>query len=141
MIENNDPDRLLDFERYDIKGPRNDQQRIVTAWNRSIENCKSQFEYTMNRSINLEIMKKYGSQQWKQHNIQLTNSEKYLNDNLKEIQTNIDDINRKRKNMQLNAGRELNSLENEWWTFVNKNNQIELECALLQRKLDERRQQ
>lgn len=95
----------------------------------------------MNTSANIGIMKKYSSQQWKMHNQQLSNIEKYYQSMLKEKQREIDAINRQRKTMQLNASKDLNSLENKWWTYVNKNNQIELECALLERQLKEKEKQ
>lgn len=132
-IENKES--ILDNERYLIECPKNEQIHDISNWNQCLDNGKAQFEHEYNRKMNLEIMKKYICQKWITHNKQLNEMNTMYEKQLKKIQNNIDNINRERKNLQNENIHHLNKMEKEWWNLVSKNNEIELQCNLIEQRL------
>lgn len=119
------------MDRYSILGPRNDQKRIISIWNRELENCKSQYSHQMNRMINIQLLNKYYSYKYDKHNQSLKNIIEYQSYIIKCKQEMIDDINRKRKSLQFENGILLTQKKNELWKLIEKNNEIELQSQLL----------
>merc|ERR1711997_161878 len=127
---------ILDFERYECLGPRKDQIQSLSVWKKEIETCKMTYGHQLNGLLNLELMKKYNGAQWSESNNYLR--QRY-DDNVKlekELQQKMDDTNRQRKIAQMEAKPKLDKLENEWWSLVRKNNEIELQAQILKSQSD-----
>jgi len=133
-IKNNEP--VLDLERYECNGPRKDQTNSLPIWKKEIENTKSVYSHQLNELMNLELMKKYNASQWNNYNNNLRLSNDYHDKQMEELQSKMDNVNKKRKLAQQEAEPELNRLKNEWWNLVRKNNEIELQSQILKSQID-----
>ena len=131
---------VLDFERYECLGPRKDQIESLSVWKREIDACKATYAHQLNGLMNLELMKKYNSAQWSEYNKHLRQRHEENVKLEKELQQKMDDTNRQRKIAQLEARPQLDKLENEWWSLVRKNNEIELQSQILKSQIDGIRQ-
>ena len=70
-------------------------------WKGAVDNAKIQLEYQEGRSINLELMNKYGPNQWKLGNYQLEKINEFLLQEMEELKESIHTVNRERKQEQV----------------------------------------
>lgn len=112
----------LDLSRYKLDAPSSDDPAV---WQRAIENAQAQLEHQLNRTVNLELLKKFGATKWKVHNEQVTLLKSKLATALEDARSRVEQINRKRKSEQVAVGQELALLENGYFDLVHKNHQIE----------------
>lgn len=122
------------MKRYELLGPNNNQLNSVSIWNKCLDNAKSKYNYELNREINLLIYKKAMNKKWIDYNKKLKNINKNYENYLKMKQKTSVNINKQRKLLQTKYINSLNELQNNWYNIVNKNNQIQLQCALMEQK-------
>ena len=58
----------LDVSRYKLERPSGTQDSDVEAWKAARDNAQAQLEHQHTRIMNLELMSKYGTNAWRQHN-------------------------------------------------------------------------
>ena len=97
----------------------------VAAWNECVDNSLAQLEHQRTRIVNLELMQDYGSDAWKSYNETLQKLVNLLQDNLKDLKKDIQEVNWSRKNKQTQVGEKLKHLESQWVGLVSKNYEIE----------------
>jgi pre-mRNA-splicing factor SPF27 len=85
----------IETDRFKLSAPKDGD------WKSAADNAKSQLEYQLDRSINLELMSKFGSNQWKIANWQLEQASKEIQDEIEDIKEKIQSINRSRKDEQV----------------------------------------
>ena len=119
----------IDVSRYQLDPPPPSMQRDDAAWQRSIDNAKSQLEHQATRILNLELMQQHGSKLWLAHLSQLEMTAVHLERADRALGEEIEAVNRKRKAEQERVGPELQRLEEEWVRRIKKN--IELESQIL----------
>ncbi|KAJ8660739.1 hypothetical protein O0I10_003382 [Lichtheimia ornata] len=129
------PLNVLDTERYELKGPANDDD--IEGWQKAVDNTKSQLESQAGSMFNLELLQKYGANAWRVHNYQLESQLKMLQKETEEYREKIREISRERKNEQTQAGGSLRSLENKWSDLITQNLQVEIACASLEQEVEE----
>lgn len=86
------------------------------------------------RLINLELLLKFGPDAWRVRNETLTVQCEALRRRLAAVKRETEDLNRGRKLSQLEAGRQLASLQAEYTHLVAKNAEIETACIALERQ-------
>lgn len=84
------------------------------------------------RLINLELLLKFGPDAWRVRNETLTVQCEALKRRLAAVKKETEDLNRSRKLSQLEAGRQLSSLQAEYTQLVAKNAEIEAACLTLE---------
>ena len=97
----------------------------VAAWNECVDNSLAQLEHQRTRIVNLELMQDYGSDAWKSYNETLQKLVNLLQDKLKDLKKDIQEVNWSRKNKQTQVGEKLKHLESQWVGLVSKNYEIE----------------
>ncbi|ETO13274.1 hypothetical protein RFI_24101 [Reticulomyxa filosa] len=130
-------EKILDEERYECRGPRAEQLKSLSAWIQSVENVQAQLNHGLNQQINIELCKQYLPQQWKKHTADLKAQEQYYQALFLEKEAQMAEINKQRKKVQMECEPELHQIQKQWWELVDKNNQIELQCFLLQKRIDQ----
>ena len=134
------PASALDLSRYKLDAPALPDDtplpQAIAAWRSAVDNAQSQLEHQSNRSVNLELLRKFGAGAWKMHNEQLGGVRDSLAQSLEEVKAQIEGVNRKRKSEQVALGSDLALLQNGFHALVDKNHQIEAACMQLQRELE-----
>jgi len=97
----------------------------VAAWNECVDNSLAQLEHQRTRIANLELMQDYGCDAWKEYNEILQKLVNQLQERLKELKKDIQEVNWTRKNKQTQVGEKLRQLESQWVGLVSKNYEIE----------------
>ncbi|XP_033119876.1 pre-mRNA-splicing factor SPF27-like [Anneissia japonica] len=131
------PMEMLSMKRYELPPPPSGRQNDITAWNECVDNSMAQLEHQSARIANLELMSRYGANAWKLHNeilVKVLDSAQKIQQALRK---RIQEINWKRKNDQIVAGRELRQLEESWISLVAKNYEIERVCMELEQEVEE----
>lgn len=130
----------LDLSRYKLDAPAPPASAGVdaqiAAWRSAVDNAQAQLEHQSNRSVNLELLRKFGANAWKAHNEQLTAVRAALSDSLDAARLQVETINRKRKAEQVALGGDLELIENGFFALVGKNHEIEAACLRLQHQID-----
>lgn len=114
----------LDRNRYQLATPQNDT--TPDAWESSARNAEAQLMHSDYRSTNIELLKTYGANNWRLHNFQQEAMLRTLSAAREDIQSSVQDINRKRKADQTAAGEELTRLKRRWAELLNRCLSVEL---------------
>lgn len=125
----------LDLERYNLETPSGAKGKEMNAWKAALENAYAQREHQRNRLVNLELMLKYAAQSHRAHNEALSSHIARVKQNLSKVEANIKEVNSERKLQQTAAGRELQDLELQYFSLVQKNKELELACRQLEENL------
>lgn len=67
-VAKGEPIKPLDVSRYKLERPSGETERDVKAWKAARDNAQAQLEHQHTRIMNLELMNKYGTNAWRQHN-------------------------------------------------------------------------
>merc|ERR1712151_1146147 len=108
--------------RYKVLGPRKNQVNIFSKWKKCIENVQIRLGEEQNILINLQIQQKWARKSWEIHQNQIKQQELYMEKKVSNSKERKNNVNRKRKSEQTRKKNELNQLENEWWSIIQKNN-------------------
>lgn len=122
--------------RAKCSGPTPEEAHRSEVWDREIANCQAQFAHQVNGTLNLECIKRYNAAKWTQHNDSIRDDNGYLEEIVNRLQEDMDAVNRRRKTTQMEAKPTLDRLEQEWWTLVRKNNEIELQSQILRSQIE-----
>ncbi|KYQ88172.1 spliceosome-associated protein [Tieghemostelium lacteum] len=127
--------KQIDFDnsRYQLKVPTIENEN---NWKDSLENAKSQYEYQEIQKLNLDLLLKYGGNQWKLYLSDLEMIQKNLKLQLKEIQDQIEQINLQRKLEQESSKSRIEQNNRKWFELVHKNKEIELACHQLELEIE-----
>eukprot|EP00298_Acanthocystis_sp_HF-20_P026787 c4615_g1_i1.p1 GENE.c4615_g1_i1~~c4615_g1_i1.p1 ORF type:complete len:217 (+),score=77.58 c4615_g1_i1:30-680(+) len=127
----------IDTVRYQLNRPSTEHWNDISSWNTAVNNARSQLEHQHLRLMNLELMLKYGSNSWLQHNQQVQQTTEVLKNQLSTLKNQITETNRKRKLDQMNIGPKLQQLDEEFYGLCQQNIAIEQACHQIEKKIKE----
>jgi len=131
-IESGKPQVAVNTHRYKVEPPPEEDKNNLQAWKIAVDNAFSQVQATKVRVTNLELSNKFGPNAWKLHAEQLQTLNTGLESNIQEVKQEIENINRKRKSEQTKAGGKLELLSDKWATTIQKTNELEGVCYMLE---------
>ncbi|KAF8334290.1 breast carcinoma amplified sequence 2 [Cantharellus anzutake] len=139
-VSKREPLHALDSDRYSLSAPSKPDVS-EDEWTEALNNAYAQQEHQRSRLETLSLLQNYGSNAWRLHNYMLEADAKAIEADLERARERVTEINRERKNSQLQFGKTLNSLENRWTELVSNVIQLELANASLEVQVEELRQQ
>lgn len=122
-------------KRYELPAPPAGKLGEIQAWQESVDNSLAQLEHQSIRSLNLELMSKYGTETWKTALEILLGMSAKAQKELQDLKKEIQDVNWKRKSKQLQTGDKLNQLNQQWVSLVSCNYEIEQAISQLEQQL------
>jgi pre-mRNA-splicing factor SPF27 len=125
----------MSTKRYELPAPPAGKLGEIQAWQESVDNSLSQLEHQSIRSLNLELMSKYGTETWKVALEVMVAMSAKAQKELQELKKEIQDVNWKRKSKQLQTGDKLNQLNAKWVSLVSCNYEIEQAIAMLEQQI------
>lgn len=131
------PVSSVDTRRYEGAAPQGGKAGDVEAWRGALEQVTSHLQHTDGRHENLDLMLRYGANTWRVHNQHL---DAFLAKAQKEVSARrreIELLNRDRRLNQQAAAVELSRLALRWREGVHKNMDIEAACRMLNREIQE----
>lgn len=84
----------------------------------------------------MELLQKYGANAWRVHNYQLENDLADIKRKTEELRNKIVEINKERKNDQLEAAALLSSLESKWSDLIAENLQTSIARAAFENQAE-----
>ncbi|PWN32556.1 uncharacterized protein FA14DRAFT_161940 [Meira miltonrushii] len=129
------PPSAIDTHRYRMDDPSDPKDE--KAWEEAIANAEAQLMHSDIRSTNLELLKKFGSNQWRLHNFQQEAFVRAFTQEGERIKSQSDNINRTRKAEQTQAGEELSRLNKRWAELLNRSLSVELANVVAQGDIEE----
>eukprot|EP00232_Nephroselmis_pyriformis_P002130 CAMPEP_0182907854 /NCGR_PEP_ID=MMETSP0034_2-20130328/34793_1 /TAXON_ID=156128 /ORGANISM="Nephroselmis pyriformis, Strain CCMP717" /LENGTH=240 /DNA_ID=CAMNT_0025043907 /DNA_START=96 /DNA_END=818 /DNA_ORIENTATION=- len=135
------PIKPLDMSRYQMEEPPLAKKNDVKAWEKAVDNARTQIEHQHVRLVNLELLAKFGSNSYRVSNMGLESSLKVQEELLAEVKKDVEALNRDRKLNQLAAGGEIKRLEAQWYGLVDKNMDIALGCKQLEEEVAKLREE
>ncbi|RYR17707.1 hypothetical protein Ahy_B03g062402 [Arachis hypogaea] len=131
------PPVTLDRSRYEFEVPAANKRNDETSWKQALQRSQRLLQYQNIRMENVDLLLKYGTDAWKQHNnrleVYLTRMQKLA----QELGEKIENVNRERKYHQQNTACELNALSIQWKDLCQKNIDIQIACASLEARIKE----
>lgn len=134
-IESGSRMETISTKRYELPAPPSGKLGEISAWQESVDNSLAQLEHQAIRSINLELMNKYGIETWKASLEVLVGMSIKAQKELHDLKKEIQDVNWNRKSKQLQTGEKLNLLNQQWVSLVSQNYEIEQAISLKQQIL------
>lgn len=134
-IQHSLPSNAIDLERYRLNDPSDSQDE--KAWESAIANAETQLMHSDIRLTNIELMKKFGSNQWRLHNFQQEAFIRSFTKEAEQIKSQSDRINRTRKSEQTQTGEELSRLKKRWAELLNRTLSVELANAIAQGDIED----
>lgn len=125
----------LSTRRYELPAPPSGKLGEIQAWQESIDNSMAQLEHQAIRSLNLDLMSKYGSETWKAALEVMVGMSAKAQKELQDLKKEIQDVNWKRKSKQLSTGDKLNSLNQQWVSLVSCNFELEQAISMLEQQI------
>ncbi|CAG8493886.1 8325_t:CDS:2, partial [Scutellospora calospora] len=125
----------MDTSRYKLIEPEDKEDE--EAWKKAIDNSNAQLQHQNLRFFNLELLQKFGANAWKLHNFQLEHQLQQLQRLLEEYRQNILELNKQRKSSQVQAGSQIEALENKWTELIGQTLQLEVACASLESEIQQ----
>lgn len=134
----------ISTKRYELPAPPSGKLGEIQAWQESVDNSMAQLEHQSIRSLNLDLMNKYGTETWKFALEVMVSMSARAQKDLQDLKKEIQDVNWNRKSNQLKTGDKLNQLNQQWVSLVSCNYEIEQAISQLEQqiqnvKLQERR--
>ncbi|CAG8537544.1 3836_t:CDS:2, partial [Racocetra fulgida] len=90
--------------------------------------------------FNLELLQNFGANAWKLHNYQLEHELQQFQRTLEGYRQNILELNKQRKAEQIQAGSQIEALENKWTELIGQTLQLEVACASLENEIQQLKQ-
>lgn len=125
----------ISTKRYELPAPTTGKLGEIQAWQESVDNSLAQLEHQAIRSLNLDLMNKYGAETWKAALEVLLGMSAKAQKHLQDLKKEIQDINWKRKSKQLQTGEKLNQLNQQWVSLVSCNYEIEQAISQLEQQI------
>jgi len=127
----------MSTRRYELPAPPAGKLGEIQAWQESVDNSLAQLEHQAIRSLNLDLMNKYGAETWKAALEVLLGMSAKAQKELQDLKKEIQDINWKRKSKQLQTGEKLNQLNQQWVSLVSCNYEIEQAISQLEQQIQQ----
>lgn len=124
-IESGQRIETMNTKRYELPTPPPGKLGEIQAWQESVDNSFAQLEHQSIRTLNLELMDKYGIETWKSALEIMVQMSAKAQKQLQEIKKEIQDVNWNRKSKQLQTGEKLSQLNQQWVSLVSCNYEIE----------------
>lgn len=105
------------------------------AWRVALDNAHAQLEHQHARIVNLELLTRYGPDAWRLRNDTLETTLRLLHAQHASAAAAAEEVNRERKLRQLETGRMLQALHEQYEALLAKNAEIELACQALEATL------
>lgn len=125
----------MSTKRYELPAPPSGKLGEIASWQESVDNSMAQLEHQAIRSINLELMNKYGIETWKAALEVLVGMSVKAQKELHDLKKEIQDVNWNRKSKQLQTGEKLNLLNQQWVSLVSCNYEIEQAISALKQQI------
>lgn len=125
----------ISTKRYELPAPPTGKLGEIQAWQESVDNSLAQLEHQSIRSLNLDLMNKYGTETWKVALEIMVGMSAKAQKELQDLKKEIQDVNWKRKSKQLQTGDKLNSLNQHWVSLVSCNYEIEQAISQLEQQI------
>ncbi|KAI4326259.1 hypothetical protein MLD38_031590 [Melastoma candidum] len=135
------PAAPFDSSRYNSEAPLLNRRNDENAWRQSIRRAQTLLQHEDIRMENLDLMLKYSSHTWNQHNSRLGSYLSRLQKLVKEQNEKTEAVNRERKHQQQNTAYELNALSTQWRELCLKNIEIQAACADIENQLTQLKQE
>jgi len=139
-VSRKEPLNVLDTNRYSLATP-SESNASEEQWAAALKNAYSQQEHQRSRLDTLGLLQNYGTNAWKLHNYMLEADARAIEAELERARERVTEINRERKNSQLQFEKTLNSLETRWTELISNVIQLELANASLEVQVEDLRQQ
>lgn len=124
-IEAGQPMTGIDTSRYSLQEPVGPQAQDLNMW-KTVENrAQAQIEHSYLRIANLELLDKYGSRSWVAHMAHVKEVDAAISADVKKLQDEREEVNKKRKLDQISCGNELRRLAIEYEQYMNDNALVE----------------
>eukprot|EP00009_Paramoeba_aestuarina_P003003 CAMPEP_0201507490 /NCGR_PEP_ID=MMETSP0161_2-20130828/1142_1 /ASSEMBLY_ACC=CAM_ASM_000251 /TAXON_ID=180227 /ORGANISM="Neoparamoeba aestuarina, Strain SoJaBio B1-5/56/2" /LENGTH=226 /DNA_ID=CAMNT_0047901869 /DNA_START=44 /DNA_END=720 /DNA_ORIENTATION=- len=120
-----------DTKRYTPAPPTPEQienEGEREAWIRQLQHSQAQHNQHAIRIENLMLLETYGPLAWGESNKNLERIKEKILESIEELKQNTQEVNRKRKHSQMEAGGKLGELNQEWHELVQRNIDILQEC-------------
>lgn len=130
------PVSSFDVTRYKIQAPPKADQDDLQAWIQATNNAKSQLEHQKARTVNLELLNRFGAHTWKIHNEQLAAQNKAFEYEIARLNQDSLLVNRKRKADQMGVGPRLEALHDKFYEIARSNVEVDSQNQALRRKID-----
>jgi pre-mRNA-splicing factor SPF27 len=140
-IESGKSQVAVSMFRYKVEPPPEEDKNSLEAWRVAVDNAFAQVQATRTRVTNLELSNKFGPNAWKLHAEQLQTLNAGVEENIQEVKQDIENINRKRKSDQTKAGSKLDHLTQKWTATIQKTNELEGVCYMLEKEVKKLRKQ
>eukprot|EP00164_Ancoracysta_twista_P002938 GFYU01003909.1.p1 GENE.GFYU01003909.1~~GFYU01003909.1.p1 ORF type:complete len:251 (-),score=55.56 GFYU01003909.1:146-898(-) len=134
-VEEGLPMDSIDKTRYGLQPPAENKQKDPIAWRHALNNAQSQFEGHGLRLLNLELMSRYGVNQWRTYIQGLDATKNALQLVLENYKEQCEDVNRKRKADQTKVAQKLQNLEQKFWETAWQNTQLSQATDALDREV------
>jgi hypothetical protein len=131
----------FDVDRYKVSQPPRDQNDDLPAWISATNNARSQLEHQKAKTVNLELLNRFGAHQWRLHNEQLVSQNKIYQNEIERLNHNQLQVNRKRKADQMGAAPRLEQLESNYFDVVKSNIEVSGQNEALKLQIAQLRQQ
>ncbi|EUD68462.1 hypothetical protein C922_00858 [Plasmodium inui San Antonio 1] len=111
----------LNLDSYNIESEKLDQDKNMEQWASTLKKHQIVLENLHNALINVELMNKYKEVMWSEHMKVFTHIDINLQNSIKLLKDEIDNINKQRKLHQLSYVNDLSALQNERTEYKRKN--------------------
>lgn len=125
----------ISTKRYELPPPPAGKLGEIQSWQESVDNSLAQLEHQSIRSLNLDLMNKYGVETWKVALEVMVGMSAKAQKDLQDLKKEIQDVNWRRKSKQLQTGDKLNSLNQQWVSLVSCNYEIEQAISQLEQQI------
>lgn len=125
----------ISTKRYELPAPPSGKLGEIQAWQESVDNSMAQLEHQSIRSLNLDLMNKYGTETWKFALEVMVSMSARAQKDLQDLKKEIQDVNWNRKSNQLKTGDKLNQLNQQWVSLVSCNYEIEQAISQLEQQI------
>jgi pre-mRNA-splicing factor SPF27 len=128
----------FDATRYALRRPQGAEEKDPEAWDKAIDQAQMVLQHQHARLANLRLLEQFGPGAWLTNNQRLQSVQKQLDDELRAVRAQIEELNRKRLEEQQTAGVRLYRSQTEWAELVQKNMQLGAACLQLEHSLPSR---
>ncbi|GAB67407.1 hypothetical protein PCYB_114270 [Plasmodium cynomolgi strain B] len=111
----------LNLNSYNIEREQLDEEKNLNEWANTLKKHQIVLENLHNALINVELMNKYKEVMWSEHMKIFTHIDINLQNSIKLLKDQIDNINKQRKLHQLSYVNDLSALQNERSEYKRKN--------------------
>eukprot|EP00033_Pygsuia_biforma_P001883 GCRY01002104.1.p1 GENE.GCRY01002104.1~~GCRY01002104.1.p1 ORF type:complete len:226 (+),score=47.35 GCRY01002104.1:442-1119(+) len=128
-----EPLEKIDTSR--LRAPLPSNPSDLSAWEKSVGNVCSQVQHEENKSVNAELLNRFGPNAWQEYIKILIKLQEQASGECAREKALVEEINKRRKAQQMEAGEQLQALEREWHSLCAKNAEITQACKGLEASL------